>query len=158
MQVIQDQQLYNALWDRVYQDFGFRPAETAWLNLPQPSRKYRAAGVWTETQEKTVNSIFAGLGIENMYALDWQHDCFVFSPQENTPCGFSYYDAERDCNVYFPSYYPDGDYFFFLSQDFSCGLFGHPQRSEICVMGDPLIEAFENLKEQLGLSDVNEGA
>ena len=114
MQVIQDQQLYNALWDRVYQDFGFRPAETAWLKLPEPNRKYRAAGVWTEAQEKTVNSIFAGLGIENMYALDWQHDCFVFSPQENIPCGFSYYDAERDCNVYFPSYYPDGDYFFFL--------------------------------------------
>lgn len=158
MQVIQDQQLYNALWDRVYQDFGFRPAETAWLKLPQPNRKYRAAGVWTEAQEKTVNSIFAGLGIQNMYALDWQHDCFVFSPQENLPYGFSYYDAERDCNVYFPSYYPDGDYFFFLSQDFCCGLLGHPRRSEIFVMGDPLIEAFENLKEQLGLSDVNEGA
>ena len=38
----------------------------------------------------------------------------------------AYYDRVRDCTVYFPEYYPDGDYHFFVSKEWSFGLYGHP--------------------------------
>ncbi|MBP0987845.1 MAG: DUF2716 domain-containing protein [Oscillospiraceae bacterium] len=158
MQIILDKQQYDKIWDRVYSEFGFRRAEAEWLCLPLPQKRYHLSGIWTAAQEQLVNSIFIGLGFRQMYALDWQHDCFVYTPEEQISPDDSYYDAARECNVYFPSYYPDGDFHFFLTQDFRYGLFGHPWRAEIIVMGDALIEAFENQKAQLLLSDVNEGA
>ena len=152
MQVITDANTYRVLWDKVYDEYGFHLSEEAWLSLPQPYKKYRLSALWTEEQEKLVNGIFMRLCPE-MYALDWQHDCFTFSPSEEIPPDTWYYDAERDCNVYFPCYYPNGDYHFFLSADWYYGLFGHPWREEIYVMGDALIQAFEAAKDQLNLSD-----
>ena len=38
--------------------------------------------------------------------------------------------------------YPDGDYFAFLSEDFSEGTFGHPWEKTICVLGERLVRSF----------------
>ena len=48
-------------------------------------------------------------------------------------------------NVYFPSYYPNGDYHFFIDKDWSFGMFGHPWKQEIVVWGKELIEMFDML-------------
>ncbi len=86
-----------------------------------------------------------------MYALDWKSDCFLFNPNERIPTGFEFYDDSRNCNVYFPEYYPDGDYHFFVSKDWALGLYGHPWRKELIVTGEELILAIEKNLTELGL-------
>ena len=93
-------------------------------------------------------------GVTEMYALDWQHDCFRFSTDEDIPYWLHWYDLKREVMVYFPCYYPDGDYHFFISTDLSAGFLGHPWRHELCVFGESLIQAFDEHKQELDLEEV----
>ena len=52
--------------------------------------------------------------------------------------------------AYFPSYIPDGDYSFFISEDFSFGYLGHPWRNEIWIFGEELIKETEKIYKTLG--------
>lgn len=156
MIIITDNKRINDIWDKLYNEYYFFPSteisEKSWINLPNISKKYQLNSYWTEYQEKIINEIFEMIIDSDMYALDWQHDCFIFNPQENIPYGFSYFDEKRDVNVFYPTYYPDGDYHFFISIDWHYGLFGHPWRKEIYVMGKELIEQFDLRMEELSLS------
>lgn len=95
--------------------------------------------------------VFEELTDDEMYALDWQHDCFIFSPKEHIPFGYEEYDLDRNCQVYFPTYYPNGDYHVFVDKEWKYGLFGHPWKHEIVVMGEKLMEMFEKEKVSLGI-------
>ena len=53
--------------------------------------------------------------------------------------------------MYFPTYYPDGDYYFFFDGTWNYGIFGQSWRNEIIIMGKELIKRFEKNKEKLGL-------
>ncbi len=110
---------------------------------------------FTEEQEKIINSIFCRVNPRDMYALDWNHDCFIYNPCEEMPSDYWFYDAERNCNVFFPSYYPNGDYHFFASFDWTIGLYGHPWKEEIIVAGEPLIQEFENARRVLNITDTD---
>lgn len=57
----------------------------------------------------------------------------------------------KEVNVYFPTYYPNGDYYAFVSLNYEYGLFGHPFKQCIYVVGDKLIELFEKNRGALGL-------
>ena len=70
-----------------------------------------------------------------------QRSIFLFEYEE--------YDSDRKCQVYFPTYYPNGDYHFFVDKEWKYGLFGHPWKHEIVVMGEKLIEMFEKEKVRL---------
>ena len=109
---------------------------------------------FSEEQEKIINSIFCKVHPQDMYALDWQHDCFIYNPCEEIPLNYWFYDTKRDCNVYFPSYYPDGDYHFFASFDWQIGLYGHPWKKEIIVVGENLIHEFEKVQSMLGIAEL----
>jgi len=155
MKIISDKNKYNAIWDKIYNDFLFSPSYDAgpdlWLTVPEISRRYRLSSVFSEEQEKMINSFFCKVNAEDMYALDWQHDCFIYNPCEEIPLDYWFYDAGQNCNVYFPSYYPDGDYHFFASFDWSLGLYGHPWRREIIVVGEELIQEFERAQSVLNI-------
>ena len=135
MEIILEHNKYNAIWDKIYDDFHFSPSckiyPKPWLSLPMNYKKYH---------------------LNDMYALDWQHDCFIYNPCEEIPLDYWFYDAERNCNVYFPSYYPDGDYHFFASFDWSIGLYGHPWKQEIFVVGEQLIQEFEKAQNMLNIT------
>ncbi|MCX4345325.1 MAG: DUF2716 domain-containing protein, partial [Kineothrix sp.] len=77
MEIISDYNKYNAIWDKIYYDFQFYPScETnskPWLSLSMKYKKYHLNGVFTEEQEKIINSIFCRVNATNMYALDWRH-------------------------------------------------------------------------------------
>ncbi|MBP0965565.1 MAG: DUF2716 domain-containing protein [Oscillospiraceae bacterium] len=152
MRVINENE-YNSIWDKINENYCFDPLSKNWLNLPLANKKYHLNTIWSDEQEKLVNSIFQSVNPTEMYALDWQHDCFVFAPQENIPLEHCYYDKARDCNVCFPSYYPNGDFYFFVSLDWSMGLFGHPWRNEIYVMGEKLITTFDSMKKELAITN-----
>lgn len=156
MQVILDEKEYNYVWDKIFSVYKFAPlyrdwSEREWIVLPGETKKYSLKGPWTSDQEKLVNQCFKQINTSDMYALDWHHDCFLFNPNEDIPYEYWYHNEERNCNVYFPSYYPDGDYHFFITKDWRLGLFGHPWKQEIYVMGRELIEKFDMLKEDLDL-------
>jgi hypothetical protein len=54
--------------------------------------------------------------------------------------------------VYFPTYYPNGDYYFFFDKEWKYGLFGHPWRNQIIVIGKELIDMFEKNKNILNVA------
>lgn len=154
MQVIVDKGLYKRIWDKIYSDYSFYPSvdgQGNWLEPDGVFKKFRLEMLWDENQEAIVNTILCDVIGEEMYALDWKHDCFLFNPNERIPYGYQYFDSERKCNVYFPEYYPDGDYHFFVSKDWHFGLYGHPWRKELIVVGEKLISAIKNYSFELGL-------
>lgn len=153
MRLLQDD---SVIWDRIYEEYSFCPKYTndsyRWLN---PSVQFETFFLpeicWNEEQERLVNSFFRELDLNGVYALDWQHDCFNFDPQEEVPLGFEYSDEQRQCNVYFPSYYPNGDYHFFIDNEWKYGLMGHPWLLEIVVTGEELIQLFKDDSRTLGI-------
>ena len=135
------------MWDKLLKEFNFHTRideQGRWISLPGNSRTYHKETPWTAEQELFINSFLEELVQEEMYALDWQHDCFEFSPAEHIPFEYEYYDAVRKCNMYFPTYYPNGDYYLFFDKGWNYGIFGHPWKKEIIVMGKELIDRFEN--------------
>lgn len=158
MRTITDERDYDNIWKKLVKEYRFRPGAKPpeqWLTVPGKSKPYclNGHGCWNGEQEKTVNAIFERICPGTMCALDWQHDCFFYDPRERIPLHYGYYDAMRKCNVYFPCYYPDGDHYFFVTPDWRAGLFGHPWRKEIIVMGEKLIAEFEKVKDILELTE-----
>lgn len=154
MQVITDEQLYQKIWDRICQDLAFSTQNEEWLKVRGEYAVFRLRSFWNEEQEAIINDILCRVIGTEMYALDWQHDCFIFSPDENIPYEYQYSDLKRNCTVYFPSYYPNGDYHFFVTTDFSAGLFGHPWREELIVSGAALIREINAKADELDLERI----
>ena len=91
---------------------------------------------------------------ERIFALDWQHSAFLYDPR-NTDEQQSVFVSDQKYmgggnNAYFPDYYPDGDYYFFISEDFRFGYLTHPWRKEAWVFGGELIEEFERFYKSVG--------
>ncbi|MDT5187267.1 MAG: hypothetical protein QOJ20_3566 [Mycobacterium sp.] len=61
---------------------------------------------------------------------------------------------DEDDRFYPPEFYPNGDYYFFLAQDFSWGYLTHPWRRMAWVFGEPLRTKFRNHSLQLGFAPV----
>ena len=158
MEIILDRSKYDYIWDKIYRNFLFSPSckdsSDLWLSFPINFKKYHLNCYFSEAQEKIINSIFYKVHPQDMYALDWKHDCFIYNPCEEIPLDYWFYDTERDCNVYFPSYYPDGDYHFFTSFDWSIGLYGHPWEKELIVVGERLREEFDKVQNILNITEV----
>lgn len=155
MKVILDEKLYDMIWGRIYKKYSFTPSINPIVvpfNFDFQNVCYKLNSTWDEEQENIVNDIFKAVVGSEMYALDWQHDCYEFDPNENIPLHFHYYDNNRDVEVYFPSYFPDGDYHFFISKDWKCGMLGHPWREEIYVFGNKLMKYFKDKAEELNIS------
>lgn len=153
MRIILLENEYNAIWNEIERRFNYPNIKNNNFISDLPYKTYKIP-FWNNNQEKLVNQIFIESGNNDLYALDWQHDCFVYNPNENIPTNKNWKDTERNCNVYFPTYYPNGDYFAFTSKDFAFGLFGNPWRQEIYVVGEALIKLFEQYKIELGLSEI----
>ena len=72
---------------------------------------------------------------EFIYALDWQHECYLFNP--HAPID------KDEFGEWLVSVIPNGDYCFFIHQDFQWGLLGGPRQQTVTVFGSPLIRAIE---------------
>lgn len=142
------------IWDKIYADFKFRPSIDTNIKTFDFSIYYEQfflMSFWSEKEEKIINNIFKEISDSNIYALEWQSDCFEFNPNENIKYEYSYHDEERNVDVYFPTYYPNGDYYFYIAKDFSYGMFTHPWKKQIYVWGDKLIE---KVNQNIGVLDL----
>lgn len=153
-----DSETENKLWNKIDREYQFSPAfektPYPWIQIPAPCRSFSLKSVWDDEQEALVNSFFVQLGVSELNVLDWQHDCFSFRPNAFGKLVKEYHDDERNCNVYFPSYYPNGDYYFFVDKGGKYALFGHPWLHEIVVYGQELIDLFEENKRALELGEL----
>lgn len=154
MRLLQD----SSVWDILFKEYCFCPKyikdSYRWLTPPVPFETFiLPENCWNEEQERLVNSFFEELNITELYALDWQHDSFSFDPGDYGKLVREYYDVDRNCNVYFPSFYPNGDYHFFVDSDWKYAMFGHPWIGEIVVCGQELIDCFEANRKELALGD-----
>lgn len=169
MKRIEDLQQYDILWSKIENDFGFRPdyynIKEFKINkiftikdLPFKIFKINDSCCGNETYQERVNNILKNVVNSDMYALDWQHDAFIFNPNENITLEQSGWVNDTDniiCDG-FPCYYPNGDYFLFVSTDFTQGILGIPGFGEVnsCmfVIGDNLIKEFEKQQKELHLT------
>lgn len=71
-----------------------------------------------------------------IYAFDWQHDGYIFSPHQTMP--------KDEFGEWPVPVFLNGDYYFFFHQDFSWGLLGDPWKCTITVFGEELLEAVDN--------------
>ena len=139
------EKIESILWNKLYEKYKFSPEtdkQGEWIKISGDIKIYYKDTPWTNKQENLINLFLENLVEDNMYAFDWQHDCFIFSPKEYIPYNFEYYDSDRKCQVYFPTYYPNGDYHLFFDKEW---------RNEVVIMGSELIKGFENKKFDLGI-------
>lgn len=158
-----------AAWDRLYEILEFHPNHDPAAKVcpfvflqNTPHRRYDIAWVYGEKKpgnreayEKTMLGIARRLCREDEYllALDWHHSTFTMWPHrappteefeevpyENAPVGELGWMSYR---AYYPSFYPDGDYYFFLAADCSWGFLGHPWRQEEWVFGEKALLEYE---------------
>ena len=91
---------------------------------------------------------------ERIFALDWHHSSFLYDPRNGDDQQSFFASDERYVGggyyAYFSLYYPNGDYYFFISEDFRFGYLTHPWRKEVWVFGDELIKEFEKFYKSIG--------
>ncbi|OSZ59539.1 hypothetical protein OQI_15670 [Streptomyces pharetrae CZA14] len=135
---------HRRVWDRFSADFRFRPsmspltwpgieeppASTTWsLALLDDDPGYARLDRLTAVVKQGLVSCVGPRGA--LYALDWQHTSYRFTPTETGGPGQPAWPLSP-C--------PDGDYSILLSEDFRTGSFGHPWEESLCLFGAELLD------------------
>lgn len=159
--LLDDTAEYDAVWNRVRTEFGFRPGmrESVPFRINKPHAVYGIENMTDQHIDKFAAAgadIFARVSAGRVYALDWNHSALLYDPRDpDEQKDFWFCNSRYDgggYNVNFPSFYPDGDYYFFIDESFEFGLLGHPWRQEIRIFGEPLLTEFGKIYSELGLT------
>ncbi len=156
-----DDKEYRAVWDRVYSYLKFAPSvdKNVPFDIPVNFEVYNIYEIsqWNESANDIIKSIFACCMDHDdyIYALDWQHSGFRYNPKSEMPLEKSKFITDKrysggGYNAYFPDFYPDGDYYFFIAHDFRWGYLTHPWQRKIWVFGDSLIEEIREHAAKIG--------
>lgn len=167
--VINNTSEYNLVWDKVYSVLKFKP-DYAYrghsMNVPLPFEIDMPCIVYAidnmtdeqiELSEDLVMNCLINCSTfqKKWYALDWQHSAFKFNPCNIDKQKKIIWVKDRryiggGYNACFPSFYPDGDYYFFIDEEFTNGYLGHPWRQEVWVFGSDLIDEIRKIYQKLG--------
>jgi hypothetical protein len=136
----------DSLWTEVEARYKFRAGVESrdWPGIDEPSDSVTFSINSSSPQSlgafKTTLALIARKGFseaaptrKGLVALEWQHGGYWYHPEAESPADL----PDRNGR---PSIFPDGEYSFFLSQDFEHGLFSHPWGQTICVFGQQLVE------------------
>lgn len=135
---------YERYWSRFDDEFEFRAGTTSkgWpaIREPHPSVTFdlsvipdgpRRGSAYDAINAEGLRAfVWALTDVAEMIALDWQHPAYRFLP------GVQALTCRGEWRV---PICPDGDYYAFLTEDFTEGTFGHPWERTLCVMGDRLV-------------------
>lgn len=162
-----NEQETKAVWDRVYGELRFKPDaryrghSLLWwrrpFRLPKPWAVYALDESNLEQIEQTAEAVKPCLLAvtdpgKRLYALEWQGSAFLYDPRkdEEQRSVKQVDENGEEWTAVFPFYYPDGDYYFFLDEDFCFGCLGHPWRQEIWVFGEKLLPEIAEIAPKLG--------
>ena len=166
--LLDDTKEYDLVWDKVYDKLKFKPScsykgHSMTSDLPfEIEGDFVVNGIekmsdsQIDSMQNMIREVFVSVTDKGkrMYALDWQHSAFLFDPRNKEEQKSLWKEDNRYIggryHAYFPSFYPDGDYYFFIDEFFEYGYLGHPWRQEIWVFGDDLIEKIEEIYQALG--------
>jgi len=151
------------IWEKFYYEFQFNPNiknELPPFKFQIPVNVYDINDSRIYNDDETINNLIKSIFIECMnnddfmYVLDWQHTCFRYNPRVNTVTKSPVFveDGRYEYggyNVYFPSFYPNGDYYFFIAKDFRWGYLTHPWLEKVWIFGDKLITLFKKSYREL---------
>lgn len=165
--VIDNTQEYDEIWDKVYKKLKFSPScsyRGHSLNVPLPfqiSDIFAVYGIENMTEKQCdllddiIRKIFIKITKEGqqIYALDWHHSAFTYDPRNDSEQINCRTNNNNDSSS-FPSFFPDGDYYFFIEKNFEFGYLGHPWRQEIWIFGESLLHEIEMVHMKLGWSKI----
>lgn len=166
--LIDDTPEYDLIWDKVYETLKFTPSMNKSIVPFEIKEEYAIYSFdFNEITEKQIDmmkevieNIFANMSKDNtkMYALDWQHSAFLYNPKNPEEQKSFWKEDDRymggGYNAYFPSFFPDGDYYFFIDEKFRFGYLGHPWRQEIWVWGEELITRMDEIYSTIGFKKI----
>ena len=161
---------YHCVWDKVDEMFQFSPSIDSTVKpfnfkIPVDIYDITASSIWHD--DNAINEQIRCALVEciknddYMYALDWQHTCFRYNPRiidrldypifikYDTPIKNEHVNWEG-YNVYFPTFYPNGDYYFFIAKDFSWGYLTHPWLKRVYIYGDCIRKCFSRFADEIG--------
>jgi hypothetical protein len=162
--VILDDEESNFVWDYVYNRFLFNPSMNNKLSpfkFQIPVDSYDISNSPIYNDDESINKIIKSILIDCMgnddyiYALDWQHTNFRYNPRINTVIEYPVFIKDErhttygGYNVYFPKFYPDGDYYFFIAKDFRWGYLTHPWLKKVWVFGYELMALFKENADKI---------
>jgi hypothetical protein len=140
------QEEYQIAWDRFYALFHFKPdvknfpaVESGKPSLTFTIRDFLSPGYVPDELEKFAIQLFRGITKpgERLYALDWQHPCYDFDPRK---------EMDRDeFDEWIVPVVPNGDYYIFLTKDFTNIWFGHPWEETITLIGNDIVNKAEEI-------------
>ncbi|MBL1230374.1 DUF2716 domain-containing protein [Enterococcus sp. BWB1-3] len=152
----------NKIWAKVYESYSFSPnSNTETFKIREPHDVYSCKEAiykaetdpnWSETLRNIFSQVLGNKPY--MFVLDWQHNSFKYDPTNTKEKKNPIFISDESFmgggyNVYFPSFYPDGDYYLFIAQDFSWGYLTDPQKQQIFVYGETLRKKIEDHKNFL---------
>ena len=123
---------------RINAELQFQPSirvNTLPFRLSEPYLVLDLACAAQEQVEKLLaevpGALAACLGEDDwIYALDWHHSYFRYDPRLPITEHGHWVEDERymggGYDAWFPDFYPDGDYYFFVQRDLRWGLAGPP--------------------------------
>ena len=161
-----DEEEDRRVWDLFYAMFDFRPSikpGTRTFTVQQPHHIYDISAVEEreiDRMAELIPAVFAEcLEKEGfLYALDWQHSSFRYNPRVKIVESSLWIENPQYQNggyhAYFPSFYPDGDYYLFLEKNFKWGYLGHPWQQKVWVFGERLMEKMENISKEIGFKRI----
>jgi hypothetical protein len=134
------------VWARIYKDFDFKPSVKIFpsFRTPSPFIKYDISNCYAEElirdfEDKSVMAFQQCTQPgELIYALDWEHECYLVDPRLEFPRHTPWRVDNGDWII---SIHPDGDYHFFVATDFSWGILGHPWEKTITIYGEKFISS-----------------
>lgn len=133
---------YDHYWATFDSRFGFRAGVSpdAWpaIKEPVPSVTFdlgviadgpQRGAAYDAINAEALRAFVWALPHAELIVLDWQHPAYRFRPDDQA------LTWQADWRV---PVYPDGDYYAFLTSDFTEGTFGHPWEQTLCVIGERL--------------------
>lgn len=137
---------HDRYWTRFEQLFDFRAvtAPPGWpaIREPTPSLTIDLSPIFARSGPEFIEGQAAVNGEvaraftsclpdrRRLIVLDWQHPAYLFEPSSSGSADIAAWPVQP---------FPNGDYYAFLSEDFSEGTFGHPWEQSLCVMGARLV-------------------
>ena len=161
---IANDKVVSNLWEFITEDLKFNPqynSNTSAFNFGKYSYlEYDISNIKIDSElyqsefERIVKSILDE--DEFVYVLDWQHQSFVYDPRvdklhPNVVINDSYevYEHTVGNQTFYeslPTFYPNGDYFFFVSSKYKWYYLSHPWMKRIWIIGEELQREVDNSK------------